>query len=158
MAGAWNDNGRTTLTVRTSDGTKFTPNHWLRDAGRWFDASVFVAGDFDGDHLTDIAQLWNDIGSNSIKVYTSVGTSFVSASAWASRDGGIPLNVKWAPGDFTGDGRSDIAAVWEKGGANVLTVRISNGVRFHAEHWSENNGGWIPTTAWCAGTFDADHP
>jgi hypothetical protein len=74
--------------------------------------------------------------------------------AWATRDGGIPPIVKWIPGDFNGDGTSDIAAVWENNGVNVLTVRASDGASFGVAHWSEDNGGWIPTTAWCAGTFD----
>jgi hypothetical protein len=33
-------------------------------------------------------------------------------------------------------------------------VRASEGAKFGVAHWSENNGGWIPTIAWCAGKFD----
>ena len=128
--------------------------HWLDNAGRWFDASVFLAGDFNGDGKSDIAQMWNDIANNSIKVYLSNGSAFQPARAGVARDGGIPPNVKWVPGDFNGDGKSDITAVWENNGVNVLTVRASDGAKFGVAHWSKNNGGWIPTTAWCAGKFD----
>jgi hypothetical protein len=154
VGAAWNNDGLTTLSIRKSDGAKFKPIHWLVNAGRWFDASVFLAGDFNGDGKSDIAQMWNDIATNSIKVYLSNGAAFQPARAWATRDGGVPPIVKWVPGDFNGDGKSDITAVWESNGVNVLSVRASDGAKFGVAHWSENNGGWIPTTAWCAGKFD----
>ena len=154
VGAAWNNGGRTTLTVRRSDGARFLPVHWLDDAGRWSNASVFVAGDFNGDGMSDIAQMWNDVGNNSIKVYLSNYWAFLPDNAWATRDGGMPAIVKWVPGDFNGDGRTDIAAVWQYFGANVLTVRASDGSRFSPAHWAVNAGGWIPTTAWCAGKFE----
>jgi hypothetical protein len=91
---------------------------------------------------------------NSIKVYLSSGSAFQPDRACGTRDGGIPAIVKWVPGDFNGDGKTDIGAVWEYNGANVLTVRASDGTKFSVAHWSENNGGWIPTTAWCAAKLD----
>lgn len=154
LGAAWNNDGLTTLTLRKSDGTKFTHVHWLHNAGRWFDASVFLAGDFNGDGNSDIAQMWNDIAHNSIKVYLSNGSAFQPARDWQTRDGGIPAIVKWVPGDFNGDGKTDIVAVWNNSGINILTVRASDGAKFGHVHWSENGGGWIPTTAWCAGKFD----
>lgn len=154
IAGAWYNEGRVTLTVRQSTGSSFVPKHWLLDGGRWFGASTFLAGDFNGDGRADIAQMWNDLGQNSIKVYLSTGSIFDRGRDWAVRDGGIPMTVKWLPGDFNGDGTTDIAAVWEYGGDNVLTVRSAVGGKFVPAHWSTHNGGWIPTTAWCAGRFD----
>jgi hypothetical protein len=32
---------------------------------RWFDASVFLAGDFNGDGKCDMAQMWDDISEGS---------------------------------------------------------------------------------------------
>lgn len=154
LGAAWNNNGSTTLTVRLSTGEGFTQAHWSVNAGPWRDSSVFVAGDFNRDGRADIAQLWNDLGFTSILVSlaSSTGTRFLSPTPWATRDGGWAI-AKWIPGDFNGDGRTDIAAAWNNGGTNTLTVRTSTGRRFTPSHWAINVGGWSDTTAWCAGKF-----
>ncbi len=154
LGSAWNNDGRTTLTVRLSQGDKFNHVHWSLDAGRWFESSIFIAGDFNKDGQADIAQLWNDIGRNSIDVSLSNGFKFNSPVRWATRDGGWGGIINWVPGDFNGDGRTDIAAVWNNGGSNTLTVRTSNGKRFfYPSHWAKKAGGWMDSTAWCAGNF-----
>ncbi|ULH17612.1 M57 family metalloprotease (plasmid) [Deinococcus sp. KNUC1210] len=155
IGAAWNNNGRTTLTVRQSTGTALTHTHWLTDAGRWSNNSVFASGDFNGDGLSDVAELWNDLGQASIKVSLSNGAQFSSPSAWSTRDGGWIQGgaVKWMVGDFDGDRRSDIGAVWNNGNSNTMTVRRSTGSTFVAAHWATNAGGWSDTTAWCTGAF-----
>ncbi len=155
IGSAWNNNGRTTLTVRLSQGNKFNPVHWKKDAGSWWNSAVFVAGDFDKDGRDDIAQLWNDMGATSIKVSLSDGSGFQAPATWSKRDGGWiqGVGIKWIPGDFNGDGRTDIGAAWNNGGTNTLTVRASNGTKFVPTHWATNSGGWLDTTAWCAGKF-----
>lgn len=155
LGAAWNNGGRTTLTVRLSTGSGFTQSHWNLDAGRWSDSSAFMAGDYNGDGRVDMAEIWNDLSLTSIKVALSYGNRFAQPRSWATRDGGFILgdSVKWASGDFNGDGRSDLLAVWNDHGHNVLTVRTSNGESFTPRHWSTNAGGWMGTTAWCAGAF-----
>ena len=155
IGAAWNNGGRTTLTVRQSTGSGFTPAHWSLDAGSWSKSSVFASGDFNGDGRSDVAELWNDLGQNSIAVSLSTGAQFSDPAAWSVRDGGwIQGNaVKWVVGDFNGDKRSDIAAVWNNGNTNTMTVRRSTGTGFVAAHWATNAGGWGDSTAWCAGAF-----
>lgn len=153
VGAAWNNDGVTVLTVRLSQGDKFIPVHWSENAGRWFDSAVFVAGDFNNDGRDDIAQVWNDVGRNSIKVSLSDGSKFRPSADWAKRDGGTGGIIKWFPGDFNGDGRTDIGAVWNNGGQNTLTVRVSDGSKFVPAHWATNAGGWSDSSAWCAGKF-----
>jgi hypothetical protein len=153
IGAAWNNNGVTTLTVRLSQGDSFNPVHWSEDAGHWWNASIFVPGDFDGDGRDDIAQIWNDVGHTSIKVSRSTGTSFRPPVDGSGRDGGWGGDIRWIPGDFNGDGRTDIAAAWNNRGTNTLTVRLSNGMRFTPEHWATDAGGWMESSAWCSGTF-----
>jgi hypothetical protein len=154
IAAAWNNNGRTTLTLRlaTAQNT-FTHEHWRTNAGRWMEATAIVPGDFNGDGLADLAHIWNDLGATSVDVSLSYGTGFHGAWTWSERDGGLPFDQRWIPGDFNGDGRTDIAAAWNYWGTNILTVRAAAGNSFVPQHWSTNAGGWMASTAWCAGQY-----
>lgn len=154
IGAAWNNAGHTTLTLRRSTGSAFIHEHWLADAGDWTESGTFVAGDFNGDSRADIVRLWEDLGKTSSEVYLSGGTQFQAPVAWTTRDGGWGSEVKWTSGDFDGDGRADLNATWNNGGTNVLTVRRSTGSAFSAAHWSTNAGGWMDSTAWCAGKFN----
>lgn len=118
--------------MRQSTGSRFSGAHWSLNAGNWSDSSAFVAGDFNGDRLIDVARLWNDLSRNSTSVSLSSGTSFQGPSAWSVRDGGWIQGdaVKWFPGDFNGDGRTDIGAAWNNDSLNTLTVRQSTGSGF----------------------------
>lgn len=154
IGAAWNNGGNTTLTVRQSTGSGFSHVHWLANAGDWSESGTFVAGDFNGDGRSDIVRLWEDLGKTSSQVYLSDGVKFQDPVAWSTRDGGWGSEVKWTSGDFDGDGRTDLNATWNNAGTNVLTVRRSTGSAFSAAHWSQNAGGWMDTTAWCAGRFN----
>src|SRR5262249_14973463 len=57
---------------------------------------------------------------------------------------------------FNGDGMADIAAIWNDGGTNTLTVRQSTGMSFKTKHWAIHDGGWMDSTQWLAGGFDGD--
>jgi spore germination protein YaaH len=101
----------------------------------------FVAGDFNGDKKTDLAV----IGSQSICVIPSTGTSFAVPSPWAS----IPFygSVATLAGDVTGDGKADLVAV----NANQTFVLPSTGTAFGAP------SGWSNSPFYgTRGTFLAD--
>ena len=154
IAGGWNNEGSLTLTTRLSQGDRFTHEHWLVNAGHWWNASTLIAGDFNKDGLDDIAHLFNDLGELSVDVALSTGSGFNDPVRWVTRDGGWGPQVRWFPGDFNGDGRTDIGAAWNNGGDNVLTVRTAAKRQFNQAHWLEHAGGWLDNTAWCAGTFE----
>ena len=155
IGAAWNNNGATTLTVRQSTGSRFVPVHWSANAGNWSDASVFVSGDFNGDSRNDVARIWNDLGQSSIAVSLSDSVRFQDAMPWSTRDGGWILGdaVKWFPGDFNGDGRTDIGAAWDNDHLNTLTVKQSTGTGFGSSHWAVKAGGWRTSATWCTGQF-----
>ena len=137
IAAGWNNEGALTLTTRMSQGDHFTHEHWLINAGHWWNASTLLAGDFNGDGMDDIAHLWDDLGELSVDVAVSNGAGFNAANRWATRDGGWFGQVRWFPGDFNGDGRTDIGAAWNNGGENVLTVRTAGKRTFEQAHWLE---------------------
>jgi hypothetical protein len=130
IGAAWNNGGENVLTVRRSTGSSLVGEHWLEHAGGWIPTTAWMAGDFDGDSLDDIAGAWNNGGQASIAVFPSDGTSFPGWTQWADRDGGWGDEVKWVAGDFDGDGMTDIGAGWNNEGSLTLTVRRSLGDRF----------------------------
>jgi hypothetical protein len=154
LAAIWNDGGTNTLTVRQSTRSSFQTAHWDRHDGGWLATTKWLAGDFNGDGLTDIAAAWNDGGFVSLAVFPSTGTSFSGNTQWKVRDGGWGDTVRWFAGDFNGDGVSDVLAVWNDAGFNTLTIRQSTGSSFlNGAHWLIRAGNWSDSTVWSAGSF-----
>jgi hypothetical protein len=153
LVAIWNNGGQNTMTVSQSTGSRFTRRHWAINAGGWSDTTVWLPGDFNGDGKTDLAGAWNDGGLLSTGVYLSNGTQFPGWTQWSVRDGGWIDSARWAAGNFNGDRRTDLVAIWNNGGQNTMTVSQSTGSRFTRRHWAINAGGWSDTTVWCAGQF-----
>jgi hypothetical protein len=162
IAGAWEDNQLTSIAVYLSDGQKFLPpTQWsIRDGG--FSGGIFltpwVAGDFNGDGKTDLATAWNDAGNNTLTVRLSTGGAFAAAQ-WLVRVGTWGEFTDWKAGDFNGDGKSDVAGIWDDGGKVSIAVYLSNGDGFlEPTQWSLQDGDWDnPFGAkYVAGDFNGD--
>lgn len=157
LASVWNNGGHNTITVRQSTGTpQFKPVVWAPDVGTWLDNQVWLPGDYNGDGHMDIAQVWDEGGMASFVVYLSDGVQFTTGAQWSRRDGGWGDEIKWAAGDFNGDGKTDIAAIWNNGGNNTITLRQSTGSGFRVVTWASNAGGWQDSTVWLPGDFNGD--
>jgi hypothetical protein len=155
-----------------------------KDGG--FDGSRWMSGDFDGDGLSDVGAAWpNGYGfnppANGIAVRhanadpslpyetTSQWTGFLDktdASSPEWRAGANPQDAWvdstfWVSGDYDGDGRTDVAAVWKDGGNVSFDVyrASSSGARFEQRFpWSKSDGGWVdsPWVNWLSGDFNGD--
>jgi hypothetical protein len=154
LVAVWNDAGQNTLTLRRSSGSSLSHEHWAIRRGTWLNSTQWVPGDFDGDGRTDIVGIWNDGGQASFAVYRSTGAGFAAHTQWLVRDGGWADTIKWNVGDFNNDGRDDLLAAWNDGGATTLTVRLSTGSTFFQQHWAVRQGGWANDTQWLTGNFD----
>lgn len=156
---ARNDGGLCTFTVWQSAGTHFmAPVQWLTQNGDWGFDQRWVAGDFNGDALTDIAAVWNNAGTNNVTVRLSTRQSFRLGKTWSTQGGWEPSTV-WLGGDFDQDGRSDLMAVWNSGGSVAFGLFSSQGGGFaNPFPWNNLGGGWIdaPAVKWQAGDFDGD--
>ncbi len=158
IAAMYNHGGSdSALEVWLSTGSKFVrQGHdnqgWWRNS--LYDASLvtgrLVAGDFNGDGKDDIAAMKDDGGNNlSMDVWLSTGSGFQRGLAWYQRDTYNPAGVtgRMVSGDFNGDGKDDIAAMYDYNGWNgvstTLHVWLSTGSSF--AYWGDSGWWWVGT-------------
>lgn len=101
---------------------------------------TLVAGDFDGDGMTDLATYNGDVdGEITISVLLSNGAGFDKPAAWATVDGLEGSYGVLVPGDFDDDGTDDLLAfvdtpfngtAEESADARDTTVLTSTGSAF----------------------------
>ena len=146
------------LYVWKSTGSGFnSSSSWKYDAG-YYDASAvtrrFVAGNFDGDSggKADIAAMYN-YGNHDFKfhVWKSSGTAFTGWHEW-KYDAGYydapAVTGRLVSGDFDGDGKSDIAGMYDYGSHNFkLHVWKSTGTAFNGWHEWLYDAGWYDASA-----------
>ncbi|WP_394836718.1 FG-GAP-like repeat-containing protein [Pendulispora rubella] len=163
LASAWNDVGvgQAALAVYPSNGASF--DYWYQGltSGGWDDRSRHVAGDFNGDGLTDVATVWPYYGMSMVAVRLSTGNKVTGGGftleTWADTHRLFRDAYQWLPGDFNGDGRDDLALAWNDRGWTSVGVFLSNGSGFSPyQAWATQVGGWGDEHKWVAGDFNKD--
>ena len=165
-------NGTAKLHVWLSTGSSFKPwSIWWKETHEWyFDCARaldrVVAGDFNGDGKDDIAVMYDHgNGTAKLHVWLSTGSSFKPWSVWWEElhEGWfVAPNVsgRMVAGDFNGDGKDDIAVMYDHGGGTMkVHVWTSTGAKFNGwQIWSESSqyDANLTTGRLVAGDFDGD--
>lgn len=143
-------NGGSRIHVFKSTGGSFSydnANGWWNSTG--YTASRvtgrMVVGDYNGDGKDDIATMY-DYGNQESRmhVFLSTGSSFTydNANGWWSAKGYDANKVtgRMVAGDFNGDGKDDVAAMYDYGnGESRIHVFKSTGKSFN---YDDSNGWW----------------
>ncbi|MFN6447102.1 MAG: S8 family serine peptidase [Nostoc sp. DedSLP05] len=138
-----------------SAASNFTSGRWATEQGEFLNDQKWLVGDFNGDGKHDLAKVFNDTEQASIDVYFSNGSSF-TIERWATQQGGFWNSQKWLVGDFNGDGRDDLAKVFNEDGQASIDVHLSSGSSFNMERWATQQGGFWNSQKWLAGDFNGD--
>ena len=155
LANVFNDGGLASIDVHLSTGGSFGIQRWATQQGGFWDAQKWVAGDFNGDGLADLANVFNDGGLASIDVHLSTGSS-VGIQRWATQQGGFWDAQKWSAGDFNGDGRADLANVFNDSNLASIDVHLSTGSSVGIQRWATRQGGFWDAQKWLAGDVTGD--
>jgi surface antigen len=120
-------------------------------------SSQQLSGDFDDDGQNDIVKITDDNGQNSIRVFlaNTQGTAFDKAD-WALQDRAFSSNNRWFVGDYSDDGKDDLAMVYNQSGQNYVAVFVSTGTSFAHTDWIHNVGTFSSTDQWFSGDFTGD--
>jgi hypothetical protein len=165
---------RTKLWIFTSTGDGFRAPTILWDSGStsWnWNSSKLTSGDYNGDGKADIGVLYNygrtTDGRNhtGLWVFTSVGNGFQApAKVWDSGTGSWNWNAsQLTSGDFNGDGKTDVAVLYDYGQA--ADGRNQTGLWFvgGADGLGSPKKVWTSDTSWnwnssklTSGDYDGD--
>jgi Thermolysin metallopeptidase, catalytic domain/Thermolysin metallopeptidase, alpha-helical domain len=147
--------GLADIDVHLSTGSSFGIQRWATRQGGFWATQQWMAGDFNGDGKADLAKAFIDGGLADIDVHPSTGSSF-GIQRWATQQGGFWDGQKWMAGDFNGDGKADVAKVFDDGGLADIDVHPSTGASFGIQRWATRQGGFWATQQWMAADFNGD--
>jgi hypothetical protein len=142
---------QTRFDVLTSTGSSFSaPAVWYDSGpGNWdWTRSKAVVADYNGDGISDIGVLYNSGNAGTaFWVLLSTGSSFLAPQKWYDSGAGAWdwTASKPVAGDFTGDGKADIAVVYNAGSLTTnFYVLASSGSAFAAPQlwYGSGAGNW----------------
>ncbi len=159
LAAVFNDQGSASIDVWLSTGSSFTRQRWATQQGGFWATQKWLAGDFDGDGSTDLANVFNDLDQISIDVHRSTDFSGsnrpgFTIERWATRQGGFWDAQKWVAGDFDADRRTDLVNVFEDLGQTSIDLHRSTGSAFVFQRWATRNVVYSETQKWLSGQFE----
>lgn len=118
-----------------------------------------AVSDFDGNGLSDGLAVYDyGNGSMALWVFGSTGAKLMPSVWWSTSPGTFdPSHATWVSGDFDGDGKTDVAALYNYGGSTTgLWFFKSTGNRFDAPRLMFMSGSWnAGSTKLAAGNFDS---
>ncbi|MFI1585294.1 FG-GAP-like repeat-containing protein [Embleya sp. NPDC020630] len=169
----WNDGSTSLFKFISHPGGIFsdpTPGY-VTPAGQWdWNRAMVMAGDYNGDGKDDVAMIYAQVadpanGTTTVHTWVvrSDGTFDTPLPGWQSAPGTWnAASAKYAVGDYNGDGRTDVAALygWSDGSVTLHTLLAQPDGTLAApvQSWRAAPGTWDwGKTQLTTGDFDGNH-
>ncbi|WP_439673373.1 FG-GAP-like repeat-containing protein [Embleya sp. MST-111070] len=169
----WNDGSTSLFKFISHPGGIFsdpTPGY-VTPAGQWdWNRAMVMAGDYNGDGKDDVAMIYAQVadpnaGTTTVHTWVvrSDGAFDTPLPGWQSAPGAWNANsAKYAVGDYNGDGRTDVAALygWSDGSVTLHTLLAQTDGTLAApvQSWRAAPGTWDwNKTQLTTGDFDGNH-
>ncbi|HLW03568.1 MAG TPA: VCBS repeat-containing protein [Ktedonobacterales bacterium] len=134
---------------------------WSSTGFTWSNA-VYLSGDFNGDGYGDVLAMYN-LGGSSTGIYEWLGTGSglsYKGQIWSVPSGFTWSNAKWVVGDFNGDGKTDLIAMYNLGGSSIGAYEwlgtSTGSFSYKGQIWSVASGFTWANAAFEAGDFNDD--
>lgn len=154
IAKAYSDGNKNTLDIHRSTGNAFYVRNWIDQKGNFRNRAKWFAGDFNGDGYADMGRVVPKTGMAYIDIFVSNGSEF-RHHPLSGNAGTFSSTQKWLVGDFNGDGRDDLAKVFDDRGQTSIDVFIT-GTGLTPARWATRQGAFDATQRWLSGDFDGD--
>lgn len=155
LACAFEDNGKASINVLLSNGSRFSKSRWTTQRGTFQDRQQWFAGDFNGDGRDDLGKVFDINGQIAIGLHPSSGSSF-GVKRWISNAGTYSQRHKWVVGEFNGDGHDDLIKIFEDQQQVSIEAYPSTGASFAREPWATRQGKFEDNQNWLAGDYNMD--
>jgi FG-GAP-like repeat len=159
LAAIFKDGSSTSIDVYTFGRTFVERRPRMTRGIPWVSTTKWSVGDFDGegtDDLVSVAESSSGTAASIVWLANTSGHPF-AGSTW-SNVGGWSDTTKYVAGDFTGDGKADLAGIWDNGGAPSVAVYQSSGSAFfYPAQWLHLNPWFNTGDRWVVGYFDDDN-
>lgn len=136
-----------------SIGNSFNMQNWGNQLS-WTDDSTANAGDYNADGLSDVVYAYNNSGKMSIAAFISTGSSFAQTSWYTGSNSWE--NGSFLPGDYNGDGVSDLAYSYNNSGNVIVDLYLSTRSSFNRVTGNKTNLNWANDTRFETGDFNGD--
>jgi hypothetical protein len=145
-----NDNGMLAIMAHDITGTSATMFINQTLPGTPFSTAGFVAGDVDGDGKTDLVRGWNNANKLALTIFNSTGTAFTRT--WDGNTTAPYQSIRLLPVDYDGDGKSDIAQLYNQYNSLGINLFKSDG-----SSYTLTSGKVMPIGAGNIGFIPADY-
>jgi len=110
--------GTASIDVYSPGTSTFSFQRRVNQQGGFWDAQKWLAGDFDGDGLSDLANVFGDKGMASVDIRVLA----LIQERWMTQEGVFWDDQQWLAGDFGGDGYCALANVFSDNGLISIDV------------------------------------